>query len=209
MQHVPNDWWKAACEVVSQPMACVSTDHTYIWVNQAYEKLTGYSNAELTKMKWMDITVKEDVGADLASVQAIIDGTDESYMISKRYRHKHGDAIPISLSVWQFVEEYDATLVCFIVEAAPELIDRELSKVRQNFAKAIKNLETRVKQMDEKSKDSGGVTVSVGNSGQGITTNSTKAIYFICFVMIVLLVVVAYVAYYLSGGDQPPVMPVP
>jgi len=65
---VPDEWWREACEVVSHPMAAVQpADNTFIWVNQAFERLVGYSRAELREKTWMSITVQEDVGGDLAS----------------------------------------------------------------------------------------------------------------------------------------------
>lgn len=181
---VPDEWWREACEVVSHPMAAVQpADNTFIWVNQAFERLVGYSRAELREKTWMSITVQEDVGGDLASVNDLVGGRDQQYTMSKRYRHKFGKLIPIELTVWRFPRDTSDEMVCFIVEAMPESASTlELDELRQKLESGIENLEIRWKLLEEEKKK--GVNISMtgtdnsqrADRGGRNTTNSNTVI---------------------------------
>jgi PAS domain S-box-containing protein len=132
-------------------MACVAKDGKFIWVNQAFELLVGYSLAELIHKKWQDITVQEDVGGDLASARAILDGETDSYTISKRYRHKRGHEVAVQLTVWRFPPSAAKAMVCFTVEAVPEKASKqELQTIKKQLGEEIDLLKRRFQLMDSK-----------------------------------------------------------
>lgn len=165
---VPDEWWRAACEVVDHPMACVSPKNQFVWVNQAFERLTGYSRSELRQRTWIDITLQEDVGGDLASVQAVIDGHDAHYSMSKRYKHKLGKEVPIQLTVHRFPQVITTQLTCFIVEAVPETATHEeIEELRTELEQGITNLELRWKLLQEEGRHA--VRVSYHDSNQDVT----------------------------------------
>jgi len=138
---VPAEWWREACEVVNHPMACVADDNRFVWVNAAFERLCGYSSAELLKMTWMDITLQADVGGDLASIQSVINGNDTSYTLSKRYKHKLGKKVPVQLTVWRFPLNSERLLACFIVEAIPKAATTlEVRKLREEMESELRSL---------------------------------------------------------------------
>ena len=157
MEQVPNDFWKEACQVVNHPMACVGMDNKFVWVNVAFEQLVGYSKTELEQMTWMDITVQKDVGGDLASVNAVINGTASKYTMAKHYRHKHGRVIPIEeLTVWRFPRASSEVMKCFIVEAIPERASTtEISELREELYEQMKVFRERIDMlMEDRSKTS-------------------------------------------------------
>lgn len=188
---VPAAWWKTACEVVRHPMACVSPNSYFIWVNLAFEQLVGYSRAELAEMTWMEITEQGDVGGDLASVKAVIDGVDDKYRISKRYRHKFGKAVPIELTVWRFPREAGQLMTCFIVEAVPETASiTELEQLRQELQKEMQNLRNALGSdgmQNNQNADRGGTN----------NTNSTTVVVMLAVVLIVGVISLA--AMFLGG----------
>ena len=138
---VPNEWWRVACESISLPLACIGTENKFVWVNAAFERLTGYSVSELQQKTWPEITVQEDAGGDLASLNAVIKGDISHYSLAKRYRHKLGREIPVQLAVWRFPRMHNQVVTCFIVEAAPEVVNHD------EFSKAVSKLEKRIQLM--------------------------------------------------------------
>lgn len=118
MRNVPEDWWQLAAEKVPHPLACVSLDGRFVWCNQAFCELVGYSIRELMDLTWPEITATEDVGGDLAGVQQIKDGERSEYYLEKTYIRKDGAAVRVSLLVHRFPEF--GQLTCFIAAASAE-----------------------------------------------------------------------------------------
>lgn len=72
---------------------------SFIKVNPAFCRMTGYSEKELLTKKFSDITHPDHVKQDVASVQKIINGTLQYYKTEKRYIKKNGEVIWVNLIV--------------------------------------------------------------------------------------------------------------
>ena len=75
-------------------------------VNQAFCEMLGYSEEEMHKLHWMEITHPDDIDASKQMVENLIKGIGKSARIEKRYLHKNGTI------VWAAVNTYlqhDAT----------------------------------------------------------------------------------------------------
>lgn len=187
-RQVPEAWWRAACETVTLPLACVSEKNKFVWVNSAFEKLVGYSCAELFGKTWMEITVQEDVGGDLASVKSVVSGNTDAYSLSKKYRHKFGHEVPVTLSVWRFPQSVHEVLSCFIVEAQPQKVSHhEFMQVIEKLQKKIAMIETEQDKLEANQK-SPSMSMHVGGdySGKDKNTNSDSSIKFITMALIAL-----------------------
>ena len=196
--NVPGGWWQEACERVRHPLACVGTDHTFVWVNTAFERLVGYSVAELADMTWMDITDQADVGGDLASVKSVIDGRIPQYTITKRYRHKHGRLIPIELSVWRFPSNTVENLVCFIVEAAPETAStQQLVDLRRELTETINSLRAQIEGDRPTVTVSNNVGDNVGGdkTGRDKITRTESGTFILAGVLLAIVSLLGYMAY--------------
>lgn len=68
-------------------------------INDKYEQLIGYSNAEVTEKTWMEITHPDDVQPDLENMDDLADGRLEQFTMEKRLIHKNGSVIWINLTV--------------------------------------------------------------------------------------------------------------
>ncbi|GJF12482.1 hypothetical protein NGTWS0302_33930 [Mycolicibacterium cyprinidarum] len=79
-------------------IALVGLDGTFQRVNQALCRITGYSEDELTKLMFQDITHPDDLDSDLGEATRLINGEIVSYQMDKRYFSKDGHLIWISLS---------------------------------------------------------------------------------------------------------------
>ncbi|MDX1363737.1 PAS domain-containing sensor histidine kinase [Arenibacter latericius] len=80
-------------------MALVSTDGSWLEVNQSLSNSLGYTPEELLKLSFQDITLPEDLDEDLAHMEEVIAGKKNSYQIEKRYIHKNGKIVHVILTV--------------------------------------------------------------------------------------------------------------
>ncbi|HEY9635476.1 MAG TPA: PAS domain S-box protein [Coleofasciculaceae cyanobacterium] len=65
-------------------------DGTLIAANPTYETFLGYTEAELRCLNIAEITHPDDLGADIALTQEVIDGVRDSFQLEKRYIRKDG-----------------------------------------------------------------------------------------------------------------------
>ena len=78
--------------------AIVGIDGRFLRVNQALCEIVGYSEKELLEKTYQDITYPGDAAADLATVEALIAGTINSFRKEKRYFHRNGQVVWINLA---------------------------------------------------------------------------------------------------------------
>lgn len=208
---IPLEYFREAWEDADHPMACVDPDNRFVMVNSAFERLLGYSSAELNGKPWMEITVQRDVGGDLASVEAVIEGRIDTYTLEKDYLHKRGRAIPVVLTVRRFPRASHLPLLYFSVEAPlstitrPEMVSLERD-LRAEIAKLSKSFDSRLKD---------GVHVNMGDQDTiggdkvGRDKNSDAAIKVVAGALVAISISVAWLFYYVASvanreAPQPP-----
>lgn len=79
-------------------MAMVATDGRWLRVNKKLCDILGYSQEELTRLTFQDITHPDDLETDLNLMYRLIDGEITNYSIEKRYIRKDGSITCINLS---------------------------------------------------------------------------------------------------------------
>lgn len=80
-------------------MVLADKDFHFTKANPAFCSITGYSEEELKKMSFLDITHSEDVKRDLHNVQKLMNKELSVYKTEKRYIRKDGQTIWGSLTV--------------------------------------------------------------------------------------------------------------
>ncbi|MBD0833610.1 PAS domain-containing sensor histidine kinase [Aestuariibaculum sediminum] len=80
-------------------MAILNTEGQWLKVNKALCDIIGYTEEELKKLTFQDITHPDDLDLDLALLQEVIDGKRDHYHMEKRYFHKNRKIVYIQLSV--------------------------------------------------------------------------------------------------------------
>jgi PAS domain S-box-containing protein len=80
-------------------MALVSLQGRWLKVNRALCEMLGYGEEELLKLTFQRITHPEDLNTDLGNVQQVLSGRLSSYQMEKRYFHKRGQVVFVTLSV--------------------------------------------------------------------------------------------------------------
>lgn len=80
-------------------MALVAPDGAWLKVNPSLCGLVGYSEDELSKITFQDITHSDDLDADHYHLSQLLSGAISSYQLEKRCFHKDGHIVNVLLSV--------------------------------------------------------------------------------------------------------------
>ena len=80
-------------------IALVAPDGGWLRVNDALCQIVGYSQDELVKLTFQDITHPDDLDSDLYLLRQLIDDEIDRYQLEKRYITKSGNTIWIQLVV--------------------------------------------------------------------------------------------------------------
>jgi PAS domain S-box-containing protein len=219
VDEIPMDFFKDLVEDSSQPFACVNLDNEFVWINSAFEELVGYSKIELIKKTWMELTKRDEVGDDLASVGAVKDGDIDSYRMSKNYIHKNGYEVPVVLIVKRWPKTKIHPLLYFRVEAFPPRASRTELKQLQTIMdaailtlqKEIDEAEASIQEVDKKASE----RISIGNvmgakhaenssnigTGNSSTVNDTTIFKYLTAAIIALAGAVMWLGYYVATMD--------
>lgn len=207
---IPDAFWKQFCIDADHPMACVDLDNTFVWVNGAFERLVGYSIAELIGKTWMEITSQPDVGGDLASVRSVLERKIDHYRMVKEYIHKRGHLVQIELIVRRFPANVLEDLAYFRVEAPPvRATPQELHTLRRDLVATIDQLRSQLDSKGVHVNTNIGDHVGGDKTGRDKTTNSTALVIAVVAAVVSITVLVAWIAYFAFArpGQTPPPQP--
>lgn len=90
--------FRLAMEHAPIGMALVGLDGSFLEVNDQLAHVVGRTAAELRTLRFQDITHPDDLDADLAYVQQLLDGEIDRYSMAKRYIRADGSIIWVLLS---------------------------------------------------------------------------------------------------------------
>lgn len=99
--------FRLAFESAISGMAMQAPDGQFLRVNTALCEMLGYSESELLRLKFQDVTHPDDVGKDAAHRHSLVDGTLAVYETEKRYRHRDGSVVWVRLGVSAVRDESD------------------------------------------------------------------------------------------------------
>jgi PAS domain S-box-containing protein len=91
--------FRGAFENAAIGMALVAPDGRWLRVNPAVCEIVGYSEEEMLARSFQDITHPDDLDADLEGLRRMLSGDIRSYRLDKRYIHRDGHVVWITLSV--------------------------------------------------------------------------------------------------------------
>jgi len=134
--------YRSIFELASVGLAIVAPDGTWQSVNDPLCQIVGYKADELLKMTFQDISHPDDLHGDLKLLQKLISGELDSYHLEKRYLHRKGHAVWISLSVSKKTSS-SGGLEYFIavirnIQARKEA-EEELATLRQDLEVRVKD----------------------------------------------------------------------
>ena len=90
--------FRSSFEHAAVGMALVGSDGRWLRVNQALCEIVGYTDEELLRRTFQDITHPEDLDKDLRQARRLLEGEISSYQMEKRYIHKQGHVVWILLN---------------------------------------------------------------------------------------------------------------
>jgi diguanylate cyclase (GGDEF)-like protein/PAS domain S-box-containing protein len=105
--------FEAAFNAAPHGVAIVGLDGSFLHVNHKLTEIVGYPAAEMAGITFQEITHPDDLGADLAQVDALVAGEIDTYEMEKRYFTKGGHLIWVLLAV-AIVREEDGSPRHFI-----------------------------------------------------------------------------------------------
>ena len=91
--------WRAVFENSAIGVALTDMTGRFLATNSAYQQMLGYSEEEMTKLTFLELTIEDDRKGNWALVADLIDGKRSQFQIEKRYRRKDGRLIWVSNNV--------------------------------------------------------------------------------------------------------------
>ena len=89
-------------------MALVRPDYRFVRVNKAFCTMLGYSEEELTTLKFTDITHPEDIKLGVELTEKMLRGEIPSFSVEKRYIKKNGEILSAKLTA-SFIRDREGT----------------------------------------------------------------------------------------------------
>jgi PAS domain S-box-containing protein len=132
---------EATFENAAVGIAQVAANGDWLKVNRRLCDIVGYSKAELVKMSFQDLTHPDDLQADLDQFHPLMRGEIDGYRMEKRYRHKDGSIIWISLTT--SLQRANAGNPLFCISVVEDITQRKEAEQRLNVM--ARELDHRVK----------------------------------------------------------------
>jgi two-component system, cell cycle sensor histidine kinase and response regulator CckA len=112
-----------AFEFAPNGVALVAPDGRWLKVNRALCDLLGYSEAELLKLTFQDITHPADLADCLENVDRLFTGKITSYKSEKRYVHKQGNFVAVAFSLSLLHNDAGQTL--YLIAQIQDITERK------------------------------------------------------------------------------------
>ncbi|MEO3991151.1 diguanylate cyclase [Pseudocitrobacter sp. Cyp-38S] len=107
--------FRNAMEYSAIGMALVSTEGQWLQVNKSLCQFLGYNADELCAMTFQQLTLPEDLDADLRQRSSLINGEINAYSMEKRYYTRQGEVVWALLAV-SLVRNPDSSPLYFIAQ---------------------------------------------------------------------------------------------
>jgi PAS domain S-box-containing protein len=91
--------FRGAFENAAIGMALVAPDGRWLRVNRAICEIVGYSEHQLLERSFQELTHPDDLDRDLQHLRQMLAGEIRGYQLDKRYIHRNGNIVWITLSV--------------------------------------------------------------------------------------------------------------
>lgn len=142
--------FRAIFDQAAVGIAQLETNGRWLRVNQKLCEIVGYTREELLKRTFEDITHPEDLEVSWNWLNQLWSGEVSTYAIEKRYLHKKGDVVWISLTVSLVRESTEKPYTIVVVEdiserKKAEIALRESEATNRSLLSAIPDLMFRIR----------------------------------------------------------------
>jgi PAS domain S-box-containing protein len=117
-------------------MSLTSLKGQFLKVNRSLCDLLGYSEAELLRLRFQDITHIDDHVTDRALIDRLLTGEGRNFAIEKRYLNKRGEVIWVSVTVSAIRDSHDQPLYC-ICQVQDIRERREVDRLKNEFISIV------------------------------------------------------------------------
>lgn len=125
-------------------MALLNPDGQWLKINQNLCKIVGYTEDELFKLTFKEITHPDDLQADLHLFNELIDGKRSHYQMEKRYIHKKGYPVDIILAASLVRDQFNKPLY-FVSQVIDITQQKKAEKEIQSLLDVTKDQNERLK----------------------------------------------------------------
>ena len=132
-------------------MAINSLDGRWVQVNQALCDIVGYTVQEMMALTFQEITHPDDLAEDLGNMRLLLDGSIRSFQMEKRYLHRAGHTVWISLSVALVRDAHGAPLhtVAHMQDITRrKTLEEELRDSEQRYRRIVQTAEEGIWSID-------------------------------------------------------------
>lgn len=143
--------FRGAFEDSALGMALVDMDGKWLKVNHRLCSITGYTEEEMRRLTYQDITHPDDLPQDEEIIRKSLSGELETFEVIKRYFHKNGSIIWVSLNV-SIIKDTQSKPLYFVVQIE-DITERkrsqeELMLSQANLNATINNTEIMIWSVD-------------------------------------------------------------
>jgi PAS domain S-box-containing protein len=85
--------WRSVFENSAIGVVLTDLNGRFLAANPVYEKMLGYSEKELQKLSFLDVTLEEYLESNRTLVGELLEGKRQQFQIEKQYRRKNGSLI--------------------------------------------------------------------------------------------------------------------
>lgn len=126
--------FQAVFENAAIGIAQVSISGHFLQINREFCRIIGYTQEEVLAQHFtfQQITLPEDLPADILNVEQLLHGNSDKYVTEKRYIHKNGEVVWVNLSVQLLRNHHGAPL--YFISAAQDIGDRKLAEEELKLA---------------------------------------------------------------------------
>jgi PAS domain S-box-containing protein len=149
--------WRKLFENSSAGIALIAPDSHYITANAAFQKILGYTEAELQKLTVLEVTYEEDRAVSEAILEEFAEGQGRDYRLEKRYRRKDGSVIWAEISTALIPGSGNTSAFC-----ASVIVDITERKRAEEETKRIRRLEGEMRRAS-RAEMMGGLTASLAH----------------------------------------------
>jgi len=129
--------WRSVFENSAIGVALTDLNGRFLAANPVFEKMLGYTEEELRKLSFFDVTHGEHLEPNRALIRELLEGTRQQFQIEKQYRRKNGSVMWVRNNV-SMVPETDR-VPRFLMALSEDITERKLaedalSKARSELA---------------------------------------------------------------------------
>ena len=107
-------------------IALVLDDGSFWRISDAFCSIVGYTNEELIKLSFQDITHPDDLEIDLNFVKKLLNKELDNYSLEKRYIHKNGKIVWINLSVSPIFLDEDKNKLEYFIATIEDISEKKI-----------------------------------------------------------------------------------